>query len=828
MEEIQKQKQNSASSSKRRYAIALLMSSAFLVLIIGLLGFSSLSQSLFTGSLVVQQTGKDFDYGAANGANIPVNVDDAIHFVSSGRGHEAVRLGDYVDAPEVGCCDSETPLDQDSLVFESAGDHYTFDNKIVAKIWHTTGHEQDEEVTEYMYDLGTFVLAAWVKEETGNYRFKVLDVQDVSYHGQRVSYVPTEKMGQEGWLQVIYFMEDHDAGGWGLEQIEYNWDGTHEDMMEILYGYRLNNPYDVSISPGEVEDYRYCRHDDGKIRYYRPNDPAYELECGPIEASGAVYSSAGVQDTLVKQLPGTGDMAFVLELDHPGGAQTDIRVEYSLDHGLNYHHAYISAAVPENREIILSDALNDYQVQRIQTDKGPETLTLKWDTRDGRKNGDGAVVGQKDAKLKIEAKTSGGTKSTTMYTTLFTVDNQAPEGLETLVPKTLGDSFIEWQWERVLEPNFSHYELRQGNETVEINDPGDTYYRFDGLNPLTSYTAELTAYDIYANEVSVSGRATTLEIGAIPEELHGAADGDQGDGFDGTDGRTGDGDGDNDGDIDHSTGKVHEVGDPGFEKKDGDGEGTVDGLDNIPDMSVDIDDIDIHGAAPGDDGDDDDGDLPEPPSQYGGEGRIGAGGSIHVGDKTLRYASGLMDEGYSSSLFKAPFSRSKAVALCLAWLQQRGHISEYDIQSQTYLGYSDMDINALFGKEVALGTKLGIVRGYPDGSFHPNKNPSLVEIYQMIVEFSSILSEDAADVLDIETEKTLSSPDWFMRYLKVMQRFGVEVAVTYDDLSVTIDGYQFLELINHFFKGLGVPDPLAERSEVFFLSDKEVLLVQKN
>jgi hypothetical protein len=54
--------------------------------------------------------------------------------------------------------------------------------------------------------------------------------------------------------------------------------------MRILFGFDLTDPFDPSIPPGEIEEYRYCNKDknaDGltDFSYYLPDDPDFSSHC---------------------------------------------------------------------------------------------------------------------------------------------------------------------------------------------------------------------------------------------------------------------------------------------------------------------------------------------------------------------------------------------------------------------------------------------------------------------------------------------------------------------------------------------------------------------
>lgn len=87
----------------------------------------------------------------------------------------------------------------------------------------------------------------------------------------------------EGWLRLIYVNAHPELGdqdydirfGFDIDELQ-SWDGTHSGLMEIFYGFQLQDAFDPSIPPGEIEDYQYIVDCDGNVKFFPPNAFAWD------------------------------------------------------------------------------------------------------------------------------------------------------------------------------------------------------------------------------------------------------------------------------------------------------------------------------------------------------------------------------------------------------------------------------------------------------------------------------------------------------------------------------------------------------------------------
>lgn len=83
--------------------------------------------------------------------------------------------------------------------------------------------------------------------------------------------------------------------------------------------------------------------------------------------------------------------------------------------------------------------------------------------------------------------------------------------------------------------------------------------------------------------------------------------------------------------------------------------------------------------------------------------------------------------------------------------------------------YSDVSPDAWFAPYVSQADLLGVIKGYPDGKFHPERTVNLVEALKIVLHFTTI------DILDTEA---FSFPDvetgsWYSRYVQTAFREGI-------------------------------------------------------
>jgi hypothetical protein len=240
---------------------------------------------------------KDFDFGNAEGGNIPVGAEDAPHFVSHNRFY-VVKLGPAVDAPEWKRDDKPDPPDQDGLDLDTSGvGHLDLD------ITHIVGNNLNYELPGTLHK-GTIIVGRYQKLNETEYEFKVIGAESVREYNNHLRrpdkrFDPNQVLPEnspydiglidrafqeetEGWLVVIYTAADVYNNSFDINEL-FSWDGLHQTLMDI-FNIPSTHPFDPTIPPGEIEDYKYCYRDkdgDGKadMGYYKPEDPAFKDHC---------------------------------------------------------------------------------------------------------------------------------------------------------------------------------------------------------------------------------------------------------------------------------------------------------------------------------------------------------------------------------------------------------------------------------------------------------------------------------------------------------------------------------------------------------------------
>jgi hypothetical protein len=241
--------------------------------------------------------------------------------------------------------------------------------------------------------LGTLIVGHY-KKTGDSYNFEMLGASPVRWH-DKATYVPfSQNIGssEEGWLRVVYTQLDLTTAcggnfsgcqtGFTLNNLA-GWDGTHGGLMNIMYGYPLSDPFDVSIPPGEVEDYLYCSNN-GVTKYYKPNDSAFASECGSSAGTpteGEETENPTSEIAAIYQPECSPLVYFQVNVLHPREMEVDFKVQQSLDNGVNYEAAVVASATGLNGNPTI-DNEEDKQVQGIRTDVGPETVALSINTED--------------------------------------------------------------------------------------------------------------------------------------------------------------------------------------------------------------------------------------------------------------------------------------------------------------------------------------------------------------------------------------------------------------------------------------------------------------
>lgn len=179
----------------------------------------------------------------------------------------------------------------------------------------------------------------------------------------------------------------------------------------------------------------------------------------------------------------------------------------------------------------------------------------------------------------------------------------------------------------------------------------------------------------------------------------------------------------------------------------------------------------------------------------------------------LSFFDFLIRNGFDPDEFSKNVSRSLATRLSVALLKANSKITSEDVAEQRRSAYPDVSIQTQAGKEIALATFLGIVRGYNNGYFYPAQTPTLAETYQIVVELGRIISPKIAAVLREETIKSAGSPDWFEKYARTLTRFQIPTVRNYWELSEQITPFFFVSLTYAFLDNAGIADPFSLGSQ---------------
>jgi rare lipoprotein A len=113
-------------------------------------------------------------------------------------------------------------------------------------------------------------------------------------------------------------------------------------------------------------------------------------------------------------------------------------------------------------------------------------------------------------------------------------------------------------------------------------------------------------------------------------------------------------------------------------------------------------------------------------------------------------------EGYDDGTFKPDQEISRAEALKISMLSAGIEIEDNDIE----LNFSDIDESSWFVSFIKTAIDLGIISGYSNNKFYPDKNINLAEGLKIIIESFNIKNPD---LFQTETEYD----DWFEKYFEI-------------------------------------------------------------
>ena len=119
-------------------------------------------------------------------------------------------------------------------------------------------------------------------------------------------------------------------------------------------------------------------------------------------------------------------------------------------------------------------------------------------------------------------------------------------------------------------------------------------------------------------------------------------------------------------------------------------------------------------------------------------------------------------QGYPDGTMRpnAPINRAEFLKILFETLDYRIDQSVFSPR------YKDVQPGEWFAPYVSQADVLGVIKGYPDGNFHPGWTVNLVEALKMAMNFSTleILDDDIISFPDVE------NTDWFSRYVKTAYR----------------------------------------------------------
>ncbi len=83
--------------------------------------------------------------------------------------------------------------------------------------------------------------------------------------------------------------------------------------------------------------------------------------------------------------------------------------------------------------------------------------------------------------------------------------------------------------------------------------------------------------------------------------------------------------------------------------------------------------------------------------------------------------------------------------------------------------YTDVPVDSWFAPYVFMADQLGVIKGYPDNLFHPERPINLVEALKIALHFTTIPVMDT----EIYSFPDVSNDDWFSRYIQTAFREGI-------------------------------------------------------
>lgn len=168
-----------------------------------------------------------------------------------------------------------------------------------------------------------------------------------------------------------------------------------------------------------------------------------------------------------------------------------------------------------------------------------------------------------------------------------------------------------------------------------------------------------------------------------------------------------------------------------------------------------------------------------------------------------------LSEEQKKALFDSDMSRAEAMEMLVFLLYLQGQITEDIYTASLGVNYLDVPVISPFYQSIALATVLGIVQGYPNGTFAPFQAPNLAETARIAVQLMALMSPEVAQVLAEEIANEKPGDAWYQKYLDTLARFGVFVSADYREAGQFVSGLKLLDLVQELARGAGVPNPLG-------------------
>lgn len=247
---------------------------------------------------------------------------------------------------------------------------------------------------------------------------------------------------------------------------------------------------------------------------------------------------------------GSGYVTFQVTVNEAGSDPTNLTVAYSADGGTSYHVPDLVSVTPSSGTVDLVEDTEEQigSVDAIDTNTGPITLTIVWDTKSVSNTGGAISTEEDDIKIRLFARDNYPVSSDNAFTENFSVDNLGPQGLATAILSKVGATLSASFTAASTESNFSHYELWFGetesdveNETgtaTEWDDSDDALLATLSTASTTTTSPSINGHTYFGKVVAVDDFGNTTET-AVAEYYQSGGGGSGGGGSSGSTGGTG-------------------------------------------------------------------------------------------------------------------------------------------------------------------------------------------------------------------------------------------------------------------------------------------------